>query len=571
MPFRIALNMAGAVSAGAYTAGVLDFMVEALDAWYDARAEQLRLLGGDIQTWPIPAHDVILEALTGASAGGMCAAISSVALKEEFDHVRQTNPPADARLNRLYQSWVRTIDILPLLGTVDLPDLEGPVKSILDSTPIENIANTALVTDSKRFKPRRWLADKLGIILTLSNLRGIPYSVDQANNGSFEERIDYHADRIQFSLATNGAPSAPTTIALNYSNSGDPNWDTLRTSAMATGAFPIMLASRVIQRTRVDYENRLWEISNSEPSKTGQCESEVKILPDWTSTVTPTFENVYADGGITNNNPFECARQYLVDIAKNPDGHNPRDAEKANAAVVSIDPFPGDESFDPGYNAQKNSELASVATALLGTLVSQSRFQGEDLKLTKDESVFSRFAIAPSDDTAPPNLPSLLCGALGAFGGFIDENFRDRDYQLGRRNCQQFLRKSFVLPEGNTTIAAGVTKQPEMMDSFREAFAFQDGGQWWYGVIPLMPALRDEIVVPPRDDFKTTPERLEQVAVAAASRLENVINAFVNQPGDEHKELSFLLRTIFDFGGRAKIKSLILNSLTTELAKTQQV
>jgi len=29
--FRIGINMAGAVSAGAYTAGVLDFLTEALD------------------------------------------------------------------------------------------------------------------------------------------------------------------------------------------------------------------------------------------------------------------------------------------------------------------------------------------------------------------------------------------------------------------------------------------------------------------------------------------------------------------------------------------------------------
>lgn len=570
MPFRIALNMAGAVSAGAYTAGVLDFLVEALDAWYDARAEQLRLHGEDIQTWTIPAHDVRLEALTGASAGGMCAAISSVALKEEFGHVRQTNPPADTPLNRLYQSWVRTIDILPLLGSVDLPDGQGPVKSILDSTPIENIADTALTTDSKRFKPREWLADKLGIILTLSDLRGIPYSVDQANNGSFEERIDYHADRIEFSLASNDAVSNNTTIPLNYATSGDPNWDTLRTSAMATGAFPIMLASRVIQRNRVDYESRKWEISNSEPSKTGECKTEKTIEPDWALTVTPTFENVYADGGITNNNPFECARQYLVDTAQNPDGHNPRGAMDANAAVISIDPFPGDYAFDPGYDAQKNSDLGSVASALLGALVSQSRFQGEDLRLTKDETVFSRFAIAPSDDPTQ-ELPALLCGALGAFGGFIDENFRDRDYQLGRRNCQQFLRKSFVLPEDNTTIGPGLIKKAELMDDFRKAFAFQEDGKFWYGIIPLMPGLRDEIAVPPRANFKTTPERLKEVAVAAASRLESVLNAFVNQPGDEHKGWSVLLKAVFDFGGRGKIESLILSSLTTELAKVQQV
>jgi predicted acylesterase/phospholipase RssA len=90
-PFRIALNMAGAVSAGAYTAGVLDFLVEALDAWYEAR-------GGGGRTG-VQTHDVVLEGLTGASAGGMCAAISAVALKEEFDHVRNSDPGEKA--NRL--------------------------------------------------------------------------------------------------------------------------------------------------------------------------------------------------------------------------------------------------------------------------------------------------------------------------------------------------------------------------------------------------------------------------------------------------------------------------------------
>jgi hypothetical protein len=570
MPFRIALNMAGAVSAGAYTAGVLDFLVEALDAWYDARAEQFRLHGADVEAWTIPAHDVLLEALSGASAGGMCAAISSVALKEEFDHVTQTAPPRDAAVNRLYQSWVRTIDILPLLGTQDLPDAEGPVKSILDSTPIENIANTALQINPARSKQRLWMADPLGIILTLSNLRGIPYSVDKANDGSFEERIDYHADQIRFSISRSGSVSTPTTIGLNYENTADPNWDTLRTAAMATGAFPIMLASRVIRRSRTDYEHRVWEISNSEPGKTGECESEDTILPDWAATVTPAFENVYADGGITNNNPFECARQYLVDAANNADGHNPRDAIHANAAVISVAPFPGNEPFDPSYDAHKNSELASVASALLGTLVNQSRFQGEDLKLTKDEDVNSRFAIAPSDDSAP-SLPSLLCGSLGAFGGFIDEKFRDRDYQLGRRNCQQFLRVHFALPEDNTIIAPGAAKRPEILDAFRQAFGQNIDGTWWYSIIPLMPALQAPVAVAPREGFKTTPDRLEAVAAAATGRLEKVLNAFVNQPGKEHKGWSILLQAIFGLGGASKIKSLILDSLTTELKKTGQV
>jgi len=570
MPFHIALNMAGAVSAGAYTAGVLDFLIDAVDAWYAVREAQRAQHGDDIETWTIPAHEVLLEVMTGASAGGMCASISAVALKEEFDHVRQVNPPEQAAVNRLYQSWVRTIDITGLLGTLDLPHKEGPVHSILDSTPIEQIAKTALQPNPARLQLRPWVADQLGIILSLTNLRGVPYGVDTSNSGSFEERIEYHADQIQFAIAREGAAGTDTSLALNYSDPEDPNWGVLRTAAMATGAFPVMLASRVIQRKRADYENRLWNVANPAPDKNGQCQTGVTIPPAWDQTQVPAqFDNVYADGGVTDNNPFERARQYLAVAAGNAGGHNPREPENANAAVISVAPFPGQEPFDPGYDPNEQSQLLKVASALLGTLINQSRFQGEDLKLTMDPDVSSRFAIAPSDDTTR-NLPALLCGSLGAFGGFIDEKFRDRDYQLGRRNCQQFLRQYFQVTEDNSTIGAGLRKKPEIADAFRREYGTETDGKWWYSIIPLMPPLREEIKVPPRSEFKTTPERLEQVADAAANRLKTVLHALASGPG-QHSAWPFLIGAIFDLGGESKIKSLILDTLKTELGKLEQV
>jgi hypothetical protein len=565
MAFRIALNMAGAVSAGAYTAGVLDFLIQALDAWYDERA-RLKQLGVPEQSWTVPTHDVVLDVLTGASAGGMCAAISSVALEEEFDHVTQTDPAPDAPVNRLYQSWVRSIDILPLLGTADLPNKQGPVKSILDCTPIDAIANAALVPQPARAKKRPWVADPFGIILTLSNLRGIPYSVDQANQGSFEERVAYHADQIRFSLSSAGGANTDTVYALSYSDPAHPNWQLLRSAAMATGAFPVMLASRVLERTQADYENRLWEIKNDRPTPAGECESEETILPDWKQTVTPTFGNVYADGGVTNNNPFECARQFLADAAGHPSGRNPRRAEEANAAVISVDPFPGDEPFDPGYDAEENSARGNVALALLGTLVNQSRFQGENLKLTKSEEDNSRFAIAPSDDSAG-KLPSLLSGSLGAFGGFIDQNFRDRDYQLGRRNCQQFLRAAFMLPEDNPIIRDGVAGKTKMIGGITD----QTGGRTWYQLIPLMENLQEQIQVPPRANFKTTQARLEQVSDAAADRLEAVVHAFVNQSNNKHVAWSLLIKAVFDLGGKDKIRDVIYEELLSKLRLVEQV
>src|SRR5215472_16162674 len=134
-PFRIGVNMAGAVSAGAYTAGVLDFLIDALDAWY---AERERWKDKDPSTWPIPSHDVSLEVLSGASAGGMCAAISALALQEEFDHVKTTPLPENSPVNRLYDCWVKRIDVEPLLGTTDLQN-HPEVRSLLDCTRIEEI------------------------------------------------------------------------------------------------------------------------------------------------------------------------------------------------------------------------------------------------------------------------------------------------------------------------------------------------------------------------------------------------------------------------------------------------
>lgn len=524
MTFHLALNMAGAVSAGAYTAGVLDFLIEALDEWYDARETQRALHGDDFESWTIPAHEVKLDVLSGASAGGMCAAISAVALQEIFDHVHQTESPMG---NRLYESWVRSIDILPLLGTADLP----PAHSLLDSTPVAKIAVTAIASQAGREKKREWVAERLRVILTLSNLRGIPYSVNEANAGSFEERIAYHADRVDFTI-----PGA--------------DWAALRTAAMATGAVPVMLAAQTIERARAEYENRLWN----------DCGSISKIPPAWDdSVVPPRFENVYVDGGVTNNNPFECAREALAQAAGN-GGRNPRAGREANAAVITIAPFPGEEPFDPAYDASKQSELPNVLKALISTLVSQSRFQGEDLRLTKDPDVLSRFAIAPVDNSVQ-DLPALLCGSLGAFGGFIDQKFRDRDYQLGRRNCQQFLRKHLAMPEGNAAIGTGVS--PAVQDEY----SFVENGTRWYPVIPLMPSLRGKIPALPRDEFKTTEARLEQVASAAAGRLKAVLHALA----EHHAAWSLLLSVLFDLGGSAKVKGVILDLLTDDLKATGQV
>lgn len=60
MIFEVGLVLSGTVSAGPYTAGVIDYLIEALDAWYEAK----RAGGSDIPRmmfsceWS-PAHQVV--------------------------------------------------------------------------------------------------------------------------------------------------------------------------------------------------------------------------------------------------------------------------------------------------------------------------------------------------------------------------------------------------------------------------------------------------------------------------------------------------------------------------------
>ena len=92
--FHLGINMAGAISAGAYTAGVLDFLTEALDEWYAAKATPGAL---------VPHHDVSIDIFTGASAGGMCAAISAVMLQGTFEHIHNPqDPTVTGTTNRFY-------------------------------------------------------------------------------------------------------------------------------------------------------------------------------------------------------------------------------------------------------------------------------------------------------------------------------------------------------------------------------------------------------------------------------------------------------------------------------------
>jgi hypothetical protein len=67
------------------------------------------------------------------------------------------------------------------------------------------------------------------------------------------------------------------------------------------------------------------------------------------------------------------------------------------------------------------------------------------------DDVASRWLIAPKSPAASGFVPPtpIISAGLGAFGAFLHRDFRQYDYELGRYNCQGFLKNWFHLPAQN--------------------------------------------------------------------------------------------------------------------------
>ena len=94
--FDIGLVLAGAVSAGAYSAGVIDFLIEAIDRWYAVRESEISR-GVPFERRLAPPHNVRLRAMSGSSAGSMVAALAAVVLNETPCPVNPESPTSKKR------------------------------------------------------------------------------------------------------------------------------------------------------------------------------------------------------------------------------------------------------------------------------------------------------------------------------------------------------------------------------------------------------------------------------------------------------------------------------------------
>lgn len=472
--FEIGLVLAGAVSAGSYTAGVVDTLVEALDRWEAAK---------DRNEADVPRHRVVLRVITGASAGGMVGAIAAVALKSGFPHVQPPTPngneAAESAKNPLYKAWVKDIDIARMLGTGDLTG--GRVPSLLDCSELDRIAREAVAYQGAPRPARHWLPETLPLLLSVTNLRGVPFHLSHTGATGLGHGMQLHRDHVAFLLTGLGTAGAAvrtdtpgyTLLSGGYAQSA-PEWTTLAAAALATGAFPIALKPRGLERWSTDYDARFPGAArdNGNGTVTPLCSA---LGPK------AVYRVLCVDGGAMDNEPFELARVALAGH----NGTNPRGGKEAKRAVVMVDPFAETDGLGP---ETEDVSLVKVVLAMIGAWKNQSRFKPFDLDAALDDDVYSRFLIAPSRNGVH-GAPAIASGRLGAFLGFFSEAYRDHDYMLGRQNARDFLRKHFTLPADNPLFRnTGWTARADER--------FRVNGQ--RPIIPLLPAPdEDRWIVPP--------------------------------------------------------------------------
>jgi predicted acylesterase/phospholipase RssA len=525
---KLAITISGAVSLGSYEAGVMYEVFQALKA-HNTACDQAGL--ADEKIW--------VDVMTGASAGGMSAAIAAQKL------LYQAGQLEGADANALYLPWVKEISLQKLLADNASPN-KG--RSVLCSDVVDQITSKYLLGrygSAGSVPPavaHPAAANVIHLGLAMSNMDGVDYAIPLSNNGEFI--YTRFADELVRDV------SGDTCDTLDF-------WKEMQSAILACGAFPFAFRPREVLRKQDEY--------------TRQNVLKTSLPPD-------PLHFGYVDGGLFQNEPLGLAKN-LVDRAEAAD---PSAAANDDRTYLYIAPSIRQSEADFSFRADGADYLA-LTMRLVTSIFNQSRFQdwidaeklnGKILnthratgqafeealttgKMNIDKLHSVSEALAPQEHKAfaagtgptgllkakrhglesdyrrlssDPNVggagadawinavaaargalgtldfmrvdtiiakPSELSGgALEAFAGFFDESYRQHDYDMGRVKAQQ------VLTGGNCYL----------------------GALRGYAPAPVVP--------PPAPDPKIDPSKLDQsLRVRFRDRLRSGIKDLLSQSG----------------------------------------
>ena len=316
MPKRLAITIAGAVSLGSYEAGVL---YEVLDAIHQHNSS----------AGVTDDEKILIDVMTGASAGAMTAAIVAQKILYSANEFRD---PYD---NPLYNVWVKRINLGGLLETVDQTtgEVEPALRSIFSSNMVEKIAKDSLLG---RYETGKWpapithmaAARSISVGMTLTNLNGVDYAYDMQPCGKFI--YTRHEDQMTRVVSVDGTDNPEL-------------WRELADASVASGAYPLAFRAKEMDRRRAEYEKGGLEPWTDDPSRF-----------------------TYTDGGVLQNEPLGMAKNLVDSIDK----HWYNDSR----FYLFVSPHGRNSSADATF-CEENADYFHMMKRLAKVLLGQSEFQ----------------------------------------------------------------------------------------------------------------------------------------------------------------------------------------------------
>lgn len=380
MARKLAITISGAVSLGSYEAGVIFEIFDAIaqhNQWAEANNQ--------------PNERMEVDVLTGASAGGMSAAV--IAQRLLYDGASMAGPYN----NSLYDAWVTSVDIEGLLARGSGEDVSHSLLSsdfvigISKRLLTERYANPLQPLPAARPHSALPADQTVHLGLALSNLNGVDYSRTTLSGKEFT--YTRHEDQFVRDIQQTAGDRADL-------------WESIRAAAVACGAFPVAFRVQDLVRNLSEYTSP-WV----DPAI-------------WGGQVSTTF--TYTDGGVFQNEPIGMAKNLVERIPGArlnafERGYLYIAPKQKNSIEVKNSPDP-----KIGFDAA-TANFRTLGTRLAGSVVGQSEFQDWsvaegfndklallDLRAGELENMFSAGTLTP---TATLPVSGMLLNAFFSVNG----------------------------------------------------------------------------------------------------------------------------------------------------------
>jgi hypothetical protein len=525
--FHLGLTMAGAVSAGAYTGGVMDYLFEALDKWDKAKKGELEGVDPDL----VPKHHVVIDAMGGTSAGGMTTIMAALyAIQGKINYLDKVpEQPTQKQGNIFWDSWILLDDdahkktLIKALSTHDL-DTAKKVLSGLNSDFIDRIAERAFTLEgSPGQNPTMNLPDyfskDLQILISHSMIRGIPLAMPFPSGGASLRSAPSHSTYehflfSHFHLHNGHEVDRDQYIWLNPYDARSQLH--LKKAAKATGAFPVGLKFREFDKNDFSTEYIKNVLSRLIMGDMSLPAPKIKDEIEWDNCALDQYLTNSVDGGALNNEPYAEVQSLIHGIKEENIMVNEHPYQMQG--MVMIDPFP--DFFELRGQYKHASDLPGLVPGIIGMLWDQAKIKRREMKEMLDDFKYYdeekeqyikksvlRGTIFPVkyDANGRKMKYPIACGSLEAFGGFLDIDFRVHDFFLGRNNARTYLRSYLSAPYDPANGIVHPLHQNYWTEDMRKRFLIQfpDGSKY----LPLIPDMNMLI------DNKTSKEQAKQYDV----------------------------------------------------------